>query len=213
MLKTSGLVQPREKEASAPGTSPVVYGRVSGVQRGATWNAELTTPGQRTFDVSANQVYSAVVDSVDHGTFGTGQIQSAPLVCRYPDTAYSAHGNYGVWYKITVPLRNVDSSPVTVAMSLDTPTKTDNENDTLQFVEPPSKQVYFRGTVRVETLADDQVNTSMFHLVEHRSEEGQPVADIRLNPKQKSDVTIEFVYPADATPPQVLTIRTEKVPS
>jgi hypothetical protein len=98
-------------------------------------------------------------------------------------------------------------------MSLDTPTKTDNENDTLQFVEPPSKQVYFRGTVRVETLADDQVNTSMFHLVEHRSEEGQPVADIRLNPKQKSDVTIEFVYPADATPPQVLTIRTEKVPS
>jgi hypothetical protein len=210
ILKTSGLVQPREKEASAPGTSPIVYGRVSGVQLGATWNAELTTPGERTFDVSADQVYSAVVDTVEQGTFGTGQIQSAPLVCRYPDTAYSAHGNYGVWYKISVPVRNIDSIPVSVALSLDTPIKTDNEKDTLRFMEPAPKQVCFRGTVRVETLLDDQVNTSMFHLVEHRGEEGQPVADLKLDPKQKGDVTIEFVYPADATPPQVLTIRTEK---
>jgi hypothetical protein len=213
ILKTSGLVQPREKEASAPGMSPLIYGRVSGVQLGTTWNAELTTPGQRTFDVSANQVYSAVVDTVEQGTFGTGQIQSAPLVCRYPDTAYSANGNYGVWYKISIPLRNMDVNPVSVAISLDTPTKTDNEKDTLRFIEPPPNRVFFRGTVRVETLAEDQVNTSVFHLVEHKGEEGQPLSELKLNPKQKTDVTIEFVYPADATPPQVLTIRTDKAHS
>jgi hypothetical protein len=213
ILKTFGLVQPREKEASTPGTSPVVYGRVSGVQLGSTWNAELTTPGQSTFDVSANQVFSTVVDTVEQGTFGTGQIQSAPLVCRYPDTAFSAHGNYGVWYKISIPLKNIDSVPINVEVSLDTPTKTDTEKDTLRFSDPPAEQVFFRGTVRVETLADDQVNTNVYHLVEHKGEKGQPIAELKINPKQKSDVTIEFVYPADCTPPQVLTIRTEKAQS
>jgi hypothetical protein len=179
------------------------------VQQGATWNAELTTPGQRTFDVSRDQAYSAVLNTVAQGTFGTEQIQSAPLICRYPDTAFSAHGNYGVWYKISIPLKNIDSVPVNVSVSIDTPLKTD-EKDTLQFLEPPGKEVFFRGTVRVETLADEQVHTEVSHLVEHRGEKGQPIATFKLLPKQKNETTIEFVYPADATPPQVLTIKTEK---
>lgn len=210
LLKKSNLVQPREKLASEPGAKPIIYGRVSGVSVGSTWSSDLVNQtGQKYFDLLKNQSFSAALNTLVGGTFGTGQVQSAPLACRYPDTAYSANGNYGVCYKIHIPFRNTDSIPINVTVTIDSPLKNDSEKDSLTFLEPPSSQVFFRGTVRTSLTADNEEETKYTHLVEHRGEQGEPLVEFRLAQKKPATLNVEFIYPADATPPHVLTVKTE----
>jgi hypothetical protein len=212
LLKTAALVEPREKQATPLTATTMIYGRVAGVATGSNWRADLTNDkAGKSFDVLRNQSFSTVVDTVARGSLGTGQIQSAPLVCRYNDTAFSAHGNYGIWYKLHIPIKNIDSVPLNITVSFDTPIKNDVDKDTLRFFEKPAKQVFFRGTIRAHTNTGGQLTRKSIHLVEHRGEKGAPLIQVNLEPKKKSDLYVDFIYPADATPPQVLTVHAEPI--
>ncbi|RMF25539.1 MAG: DUF3370 family protein, partial [Cyanobacteria bacterium J083] len=148
--------------------------------------------------------------SLAKGTFGTKQIQSAPMLVRYPDTAYQAHGNYGVWYSLNLPLYNPKNRTQTVTISLQTPLKQDKISDGLKFLEPPAQQVFFRGTVRLQYPNSQGIMESQYwHLVQQRGQKGEPLVTLSIPPGRNLPITVDLLYPPDATPPQILTIKTQ----
>jgi hypothetical protein len=48
------------------------------------------------------------------------------------------------------------------------------------------------------------------HLAQFRGQQGGPLVQLGLKPKTSRLVQVDFLYPPDATPPQVLTVKTEK---
>ncbi len=152
VLTKDGLAGPRDRPPSSPDSRSFTrffYGRVSGVSQGSQWE---TTPTDNP-DVDYLSIpqpgksISYVISTVDRNTFGTGQIQSAPMLVRYPDTAYRAHGNYGVRYNVTLPLYNNTDLAQKVAVMLQTPVQSEQAQNALKFREPPDNLVFFRGTV------------------------------------------------------------------
>lgn len=211
VLSTGPLAGPREKPPTAPGSaSGVIYGRVAGVAKGSQWVARITDDDKSARELAvpaAGTSISFPIATAEKGTLGTGQIQSAPMIVRESDTAYSAHGNYGVKYDITLPLVNRLSAPATIEVALQTPLKKDNATS-LTFLEQPAKRAFFRGTVRVTTCGPGTAERTVYtHLVQRLGEQSEPLSRLSLNPHQKASVRLEFLYPPDATPPQVVTVR------
>lgn len=207
ILKNGALVTPRDRPPSDPKASgPLVYGRVAGVGLGSRWQ----NPGQTPLSIpKPGQQVSYPLSSLAGGTMGTGQIQTAPLVVRYPDTAYSAHGNYGIEYDVFLPLRNHTAQPQTVTVRLQTPIKGDAPATGLRFYETPPNRVFFRGTVRLRYQDDRGTPQSQFiHLVQRQGEQGPELLRLTLQPGETRRTRLSFLYPPDATPPQVLTIQT-----
>ena len=207
LLQQQDLVTPRDQAPTPPGSNKsLVYGRVAGVSRGSRWETtvDVTLP-------SPGKAVAYGISTLLGGRLGTEQVQSAPMLVRYPDTAYQAHGNYGVEYDLTFQLQNTTARSREVTLTFDTPIKQDELNKGLQFLDSPSSQVFFRGTVKVayETPAGKQ-QTRYFHLVQHRGERGEPLVNLTIPPNQQREVTVQFRYPPDATPPQVLTIHTQE---
>jgi hypothetical protein len=213
LLDTGNLAGPRDKTPTPPEqtTGKVVYGRVAGVSQGSQWQAQLLD--NPTQDLSIPQpggVFSYGLSMLNRGTLGTGQVQSAPLLVRYPDTAYRAHGNYGIHYSLSLPLYNNTRQPQTVTLSIQTPKKEDKLREGgLRFLHPPASQVFFRGTVRLR-YNDEQnlAKTQYVHLVQQRGQMGEPLLMLKMKSGDRRLVRIDFLYPPDATPPQVLTIKT-----
>jgi hypothetical protein len=200
LLDSGVQAGPREKPATEgkPGT-PMIYGRVSGIQIGSTWSGELEIPSQ-----GSSLCYP--ISTVVGGTFGTGQIQSAPLAVRTPNTAFAAHGNYGVHYDIKIPLKNNTNQPQSIAIVLGSPLKT-NDSGALKFLTPPAPQVFFRGTVKVtDRDAKGKETIKYMHVVLTRGDQGQPLLSLPMKAREHRDIRVEFYYPPDATPPQTLTI-------
>jgi hypothetical protein len=159
---------------------------------------------------SQGQAFSYGISLLHNGRFGTGQIQSAPLLARYPDTAYVGNGNYGVQYNLTLPLQNKTNQPQTVSLSLDTPIKQDKTNNLLLFLSPPEPRIFFRGPVRIRYQDDRGVQqTRYFHIVQRRGEQGGSLLDLHLGPNESRSIEVNVLYPPDATPPQLLTITTQ----
>jgi Protein of unknown function (DUF3370) len=215
LLKTGNLAGPRDKVPTPPDApGKIVYGRVAGVARGSQWKAQLTDPGStapRLTIPKVGEAFSYVLSTVARGTFGTGQVQSAPMVARYPDTAYAAHGNYGIEYSLTLPLHNPSEECKTVMVLLQTPIKTDEKSTALKFFNPAAKSMFFRGTVRVRYQDDNGAPQNRYvHLAQFRGQQGDPLVQLALKPKTSRLVKVDFLYPPDATPPQVLTVKTEK---
>ncbi|MGB8700740.1 MAG: DUF3370 family protein, partial [Thermosynechococcaceae cyanobacterium] len=187
------------------------YGRVAGVSRGSQWQSQITdTPRSRHLTIPrTGEAFSYGLSTLPRGTFGTGQVQSAPMLARYPDTAYMAHGNYGVHYQVAMPLHNPSSQPQKIAVSIQTPLKQNSWDKGLRFLRSLPGQVFFRGTVRVR-YRDDNGNAQLryYHLSQRQGEQGQPLAMITLEPKENRLIDIDYFYPPDATPPQVLTVQT-----
>ncbi|MEM8639343.1 MAG: DUF3370 domain-containing protein [Cyanobacteria bacterium P01_G01_bin.54] len=214
LLRNGGLAGPRDIAASPPDTlgSPFYYGRVSGVAQGSEWAATLTDPGQDTLSIPAvNRPISYGLSLLDRGTLGTGQIQSAPMLRRYPDTSYRAHGNYGIEYRLTLPLVNPTRFSRQVAVVLETPIKDDRavQAGGLRFFEPTPDRVFFRGTVEVSYTDDrGEPQTDYYHLVQYRGQQGEPLVTLNLRPGEQRTVRVNFLYPPDSTPPQVLTVKT-----
>jgi hypothetical protein len=212
LLQVSPLAVPRDIAPSPPEQrgEPFYYGRVSGVAIGSQWVANLTDPGRDTLQIPpVGRAISYGLSLLDRGTLGTGQIQSAPMVRRYPDTAYRAHGNYGVEYRLTLPLVNNTRFYRTVTVALETPIKEDRLAGGLRFFDPPPRQVFFRGTVEVDYVDDrGRSQTDYYHLVQHRGQQGEPLVTLTLRPGQRRTVRVNFLYPPDSTPPQVLTVQT-----
>jgi hypothetical protein len=213
LLETGGFAGPRDPIPTPldPPREPTVFSRVAGVSEGAQWQAEITdTPnGEHLSLPEPGKALSYVVGTVHLITLGTGQIQSAPMLRRYEDTAYFAHSNYGVEYNLTLPLKNTTSQPQTVTVSLQTPLKDEGGKDVLLFLNPRVDQIFFRGTVKV-SYEDDrgQSQTRYVHLVQRRGQLGEPLVTLNLPPGASREVQVSLVYPPDSTPPQVLTVKT-----
>jgi hypothetical protein len=204
----------------------MVYSRVSGVQRGATWTGRLTDPGQATLSASRAPI-SWPISSLERGTLGTGQVQTAELSPFYPGTAWAAHGNYGITYALTLPLRNDSRRPVRLALALESPLKTQEALGGLRFRSAPvsgeagapvngSGPVMFRGTVEVSGLdgpAGRPAGRQSFHLVQRAGQEGPPLGTVTLGPGATRQVQVRLIYPADATPPQVLSLLPAPLPA
>lgn len=192
-------------------TQDVIYGRVAGVSIGSEWQAQITDkPGSGSLTIpKPGKAISYGISTLYDGTLGTGQIQTARLAVRYPDTAYEAHGNYGVRYNLSLPLHNKTSQTQTVTVSLETPIKVDEPRSELLFFDRPERRIFFRGTVRVRYKSDSGAPVTQYiHVVKRRGQMGQPLMTLRMPPGDRRFVHVELIYPPDATPPQVLTVQT-----
>ena len=153
LLKSSNVAGPRDKAPTPPGeTGKLIYGRVAGVAQGSIWNANIFDPQSSDYTLAIpnrGDSYSYPLSTVDQGTFGTGQIQSAKILKRYDDTAYAAHGNYGIEYRLNLPLKNETDQPQKVSVTFQTALKTDEPKAGLEFRNPPANRTFYRGTVRV----------------------------------------------------------------
>ncbi|HEY9651100.1 MAG TPA: DUF3370 domain-containing protein [Coleofasciculaceae cyanobacterium] len=213
LLDNGELSGPRDRVPTPPDATSgnIIYGRVAGVAQGSQWQARLVD-GSSADSLSIpqpGQAFSYGLSTLPGGRLGTGQSQSARMLVRYPDTAYFAHGNYGIQYSLTLPLVNQTNNPQTVTLSLQTPLKQDQLQGGLRFWEPPARQVFFRGTVQLRY--DDDAGspvTRHWHLVQRRGQAGEPLVTLNMPPQDKRLVQVDFLYPPDATPPQVLTIKT-----
>ncbi len=143
---------------------------------------------------------------------GTGQIQSASMLVPYPDTAYRAHGNYGIQYSLKLPLYKNTRSDQKVSVLVQTPIKEDQLSQSgLRFFTRLGRQVLFWGTVRIRYKDNQgQPKTEFVHLVQTRGEPGKPLALLKNKPGDRSLVEVDFLYPPDASPPQVLTVSIQE---
>jgi len=224
LLDNGDLATPRDKIPTPPEKNsksstvsqpaqPIVYGRVAGVARGSQWRVSITDNSQikHLTIPQSGHAFSYGLSTLVNGTLGTGQIQSASMLVRYPDTAYAAHGNYGIQYNLSLPLYNNSQNPQNVTVSLQTPVKENRlQQPGLRFLTTPKGPAFFRGTVRVR-YQDEQgyPRTKFVHLVQRKGEQGEPLVLLKMKPGDRSLVEVDFIYPPDATPPQVLTIATE----
>jgi hypothetical protein len=207
------LVNPRDRSPSPMGliSERYYYGRVAGISRGSQWNAQITdTPhGKKLTIPDSGEAFSYGLSTLPRGTFGTGQIQSAPMIERYPDTAYRSHGNYGVHYQLALPLHNPRKQSEQVAISIQTPLKQDAWDKGLRFFRALPSQSFFRGTVRVRYKDEEETaQQRYFHINQRQGQQGEPLAVVKLKPKDDQLVNLDYYYPPDATPPQVLTVQT-----
>lgn len=208
-LLASGTLSPKEHKPTPRGsTGKIVYSRVSGVQVGSLWKATLTDPGADSLNVQEAPI-SWPISSLDRGDLGTGQVQTAELKVFSEGTAWAAHGNYGVEYDLTLPLRNPGPGRRRVVVALDSPFKNGSTNRSLRFQSPAKGPVMFRGPIEVSGLDGSQgrpAGARRFHLVLRQGEEGPALGTVTLAPGESRRVRVRLIYPADATPPQVLSI-------
>lgn len=210
-LNKGRLVEPREQPPSPPGElENIRYGRVSGVSIGSIWKATLTDESQSNLMLpQPEKPVSFVLSSLMGGTFGTGQIQSAPLTVRNKDTAFQAHGNYGVKYDLLFPLKNDSNRRLNLYMSLESPIKSNVKSESVKFLVPPARFTCFRGTIKVSLDSKDGTSRVKYrHIVQRRGEMGKPFFAVPFQPGQEQSVRLEFFYPPDCTPPHLLTLST-----
>lgn len=210
VLAAGGLAGPREATPSAfdpmlpPATGAFRFGRVAGVSRGDRWEGELASRSL-TAELRVGDRLAVPFATTYLARLGTGQNQSASLQRRYPDTAFQAHGNFGVTYVLRVRLVNPDLTARTYALGLAHAIAAASASAT--FLEPPGPQITFRGPVRLDWAeAGGGARTTWAHVVLRRGELPPPFEAMTLPPRTDRTVTVTMVYPADATPPQLLVI-------
>lgn len=210
----------------APGGK--IYGRVAGVQQGARWVADLGDAGGAIVLPPGAFSRRWVVNAKEKHTVGTDQVQTAPVITRYPDAAYAAHGNYGLEYDLAIPLRNPTAEPRQVTLDFDTPPTPGAPPPpppppfwlgllaaALPFLKilPDTGQVSraFRGTVAIETTrGDGHVTTRLVHVSQKLGTEGsRPLHTITLAPGESATMRVRLRYPANATAPHVLRVGSE----
>ncbi|WP_373695837.1 DUF3370 family protein [Brunnivagina elsteri] len=77
------------------------------------------------------------------------------------------------------------------------------------FLNPQVEQIFFRGTVKV-SYEDElgKMQVKYLHLVQRRGQQGQALVTLQLAAGATKKVEVDFIYPPDSTPPQVLTVET-----
>ena len=129
----SGELSSKEHSPTPRGAKgKMVYSRVSGVQIGSSWSTRITDPGSAHLAIPS-QPLSWPISSLERGSLGTGQVQTAELQAFHPDTAWAAHGNYGVTYDLSLPLSNDGDHPASVELALESPLKSDQPSDCLLY--------------------------------------------------------------------------------
>jgi hypothetical protein len=220
LLQTGALAGPRDRAPTPPDqkTGSIIYGRVAGVAQGSRWTAQVIDPewvGTTNLQhwslniPQPGQAFSYGLSTLIGGRLGTGQVQTAPMLVRSPDTAYQAHGNYAIEYNLTLPLQNSTHQAQTVMIAIETPIKFDKPSPELRFFDPRPRQVFFRGTVRLRYNDDRGLpQTRYVHLVQRRGQQGEPLLVLRMEKGDRRLVQVDFLYPPDSTPPQILTVKT-----
>jgi len=214
LLDKGGLASPRDKTPTPPDQvgGQLIYGRVAGVQLGSSWQAALVDEGSTHLTIPpSGQAISFAISTLRGGRLGTNQLQAAPLIVRYPDTAYESHANYGVHYDLTLPLLNTTNQPQRVTVTLETPWKEDQlSKGGLIFRQPSWDFPLFRGTVRLR-YQDNQAQelTRYLHLWHRRGQVLEPLVELNLASGEQRQVRLDFLYPPDSVPPQVLTVETK----
>ncbi len=215
IVANSGVAGPRDRIPTPITENPtqVIYGRVAGVAQGASWTATVADDGSSDLLTipASGQAVSYGVSTLYVGQLGTEQNQSAPMLVRYDDTAYEAHGNYGVAYNLAFPLYNPTDIPQTVTVTFETPIKEDKLSTAgLQFFETPPNSTFFRGPIQVKYRDDRGLpRIRNLHLVQLRGQQGHPLTTVTLAPQENRRVVVILRYPPDSTPPQVVTIQTQ----
>jgi hypothetical protein len=212
-LDKGELSGPRDRTPTPPEatTGNIIYGRVAGVAQGSEWQAQLVdTPAAQSLNIpQPGQAFSYPLStrpSRHLWHWSNSECQDASALSRH---RYLANGNYGVQYSLTLPLVNPTNDTQTVALTIQTPLKEDQSQQGLRFLEPPAKQVFFRGTVQIRYNDDAGLpRTRYVHLVQQRGQQGEPLVTLKMPPLNQRLVQVDFLYPPDATPPQVLTVRT-----
>ncbi len=208
-LLQNGELSSKEHSPSPKGApGPMIYSRVSGVQQGTRWSGVLTSPGRSNLEVTTQPI-SWPIASLQRGTLGTGQVQSAQLTGFYPGTAWEAHGNYGVEYDLSLPLRNPSNSPQTLDLRLESPLKNNRKAPGLRFIEPAQGPIFWRGNVTVKGI-DAGRGRHTIHLVLRKGDPGQSLGRVSLMPGEQKNVRVQLIVPADITPVQVLTVAPVK---
>ena len=180
----------------------IIYGRVAGISKGLTFNSH------NHIDINNKALSLAFpVSTLKGGTFGLGgSIQAAPMYRRYFDTAYRAQGNYAVYHKLSFRIENTTNSARLVKVSFACPLKKDGKNGKkekqLYFLPGDMKTapVFYRGSIK---LSEDKKET-YFHIVLHRGQKAESLKELLIEPYDYKDISIEFLYPPDATPPQAI---------
>ncbi len=216
LLDTGQLVEPRDQSPTPLNNTMghLIYGRVAGVAQGSQWEGTLIDQSSSNYLTipPPGQAFSYVISSVHQGTLGTQRIQSAKMLVRYPDTAYFAHGNYGVQYHLTIPFYNPTDENQIVGIALQTPIKENQlSKNGLRFRLSFSESIAFRGTVRLNYQDfRHQPQIRYLHLWQHRGEQAGNLVTLMIKPGDRRLVKLDFIYPPDATPPQVLTVSTSE---
>ncbi|HEY9899811.1 MAG TPA: DUF3370 domain-containing protein [Pantanalinema sp.] len=209
LLGTPLMAGPREAAptpfdpALPPPKGAFRFGRVAGVSQGDRWDGTLL---EERASLGVGEQVSFPIATTYLNRLGTGQNQSAPLVRRYPDTAYQAHGNYGVTYALRVPLDNPDPTPRAYTFALTHPVRAEGDR-TAVYLDPPNRPVTFRGPVKLEWQdARGFPEVRYTHLVLRHGQLLPPFETVEVPPRTHYEVKVTLSYPADATPPQLLTI-------
>jgi len=96
-----------------------------------------------------------------------------------------------------------------VQLAFESPLKGDQPQGGLRFLPTPGPGVTFRGTVEVSGLDGPDGRPQgrrSFHVVLRSGQSGPVLGTVTLDPGQKRDLQVRLIYPADATPPQVLSL-------
>jgi hypothetical protein len=215
LLINGNLAQPRDKTPTPPDQKggQLIYSRVAGISEGSRWSANLVD-NQDAKDLTIPESGKGIsygISTLRGGRLGTGQVQAAKMLVRYPDTAYESHGNYAVEYDLNVPLFNPTNESKTVTITLETPIKEDSlSKGGLRLRKPPQDFPFFRGSVRLKYVDDGGKNVTRYVHLWHRT--GQvldPLLELKMSPNSRRNLQVDLIYPPDSTPPQVLTIRTK----
>jgi hypothetical protein len=191
---------------------PFIYGRVSGVAIGNKWRANLVNDFHKLTVPEKNQGYAFIVNALYNNTLGTKQNQSAFMEKRYDDTAYQAHANYGITYELSLPLYNDGEEAKEVSISFDSPIRIPEnvEQKELSFYVNPPQKINFRGDIKVEHEDENfELEEKYIHLVQRFGQKGKELITINLKPKEKKMVRLSYIYPADATPPHIITVASK----
>jgi len=209
ILNTASLVHPRDKHPTPPeAAGELIYGRTAGVARGSIWRGSITNDETHSrFLVDRGQIISYPISTVRGGTLGTNQIQSAPLMVRYSDTAYTAHGNYSLLYDLILPIYNPTESDLLVGLTFQSPLKNCIEATELRFLREPPNAIVFRGNIKFQWKdKSSEERNELIHLVQKQGQMQDSLVELELHPREQIDVKVSLRYPPDCTPPQVLTI-------
>jgi hypothetical protein len=212
LLKDQRMSSKEHQPTPRGSKGKIIYSRVSGVQIGSSWRARITDPGSSVLAAPKAPI-SWPISSLERGTLATNQVQTAELKSFYPGTAWAAHGNYGVEYDLTLPLKNTGSAAVTLQLSLDSPLKGNSQPSFLRFRDDLNGPVMFRGPVQTTGLEDPEgvpKGRQTQHLVLRQGQQGPSLGQLMLKPGEAKQVRVRLVYPADATPPQVITVQPVK---
>lgn len=186
------------------------YGRVAGVSQGLTWKGKLWDATRILERPAPGQKVGYPIAAVHVKRYGTGQDQSGTMLRRYMDSPLQSHSNYGVRYELDIPLHNTTGQFQTYSLALNHPANmpASGKSAELQYLFPPNKPVVFRGSVRLRWVDEyNQQQDNLNHLVLRHGQQSAPLAMLTVPPGTKYDLKLSLIYPADATPPQILTIE------